>query len=43
MQDQITNRIALIMNEQHEKLKTAAEDVATFVLVVAVLALGVVW
>ena len=43
MQDQVTNRISMIMGEQHEKIKQAADDIATFVLVVVVLALGVVW
>ncbi len=43
MQDQVSNRIQIIMNEQHEKIKQAANDIATFVLVVVVLALGVVW
>ena len=43
MQDQVTNRIAMLMNEQHKKLKQTTDDIATFILVVAVLALGVVW
>jgi len=43
MQDQVTNRIAMLMNEQHENLKQVFDDIATFVLVVTVLALGIVW
>lgn len=43
MQDQVINCIAMLMNDQNEKIKQAADDIVTFVLIVAVLALGVVW
>ena len=43
MQDQVSNRITMLMNEQHEKIKQAADDIATFVLVLTVLTLGIVW
>ena len=43
MQDQVNNRIQMLMNEQHEKIKQVADDIATFALVLVVLALGVVW
>ena len=43
MQDQVSNRIEMIMNDQYEKIKQAADDIATFVLVLTVLTLGVVW
>ena len=41
MQDQISNRIQMLMNEQHEKIKQVVDDIAT--LVVVVLARGVAW
>ena len=43
MQDQVTNRIAMLMNEQHEKIKQAADDVFSLVFVVVILAVGLVW
>ena len=43
MQDQVTNRIQMLMNEQHEKLKQTAEDIASLVLILVILVLGVIW
>lgn len=43
MQDQITDRIKMIMDERHEKVKQVIDDIATFSLVLIVVALGVVW
>ena len=43
MQDQVTNRIQIIMDEQYQEIKQAADDVASFVLIALILAIGLVW
>jgi len=43
MQDQVTNRIQMLMGEQYKEIKQAADDVTSLVLIVVVLAIGVVW
>lgn len=43
MQDQINNRIDMIMGEQHEWFKQVIEDLATFGFILTVLAVGIIW
>jgi len=43
MQDQVTNRIQMLMNEQYQEIKQAADDIASFVLIAVILAIGLVW
>ena len=43
MQDQITNRIEIIMGEQHNNLKQVMNDLATIILFITILAVSVVW
>ncbi|MCF7970297.1 MAG: hypothetical protein K9L22_03910 [Methylococcaceae bacterium] len=43
MQDQVTNRIQMIMDEQCQEIKQAADSAASFVLIVVILAIGIVW
>jgi len=43
MQDQVTNRIQMLMDEQYQELKQAADDIASFVLIAVILAIGLVW
>jgi len=43
MQDQVTNRIQMLMGEQYQEIKQTADDVASFVLIAAILAIGLVW
>ena len=43
MQDQVTNRIEMIMNDHYEFMKQVVDDVISFILVVVILAIGVLW
>ncbi len=43
MQDQVTNRIQMLMGEQYTGMKQTADDIASIVLIVTVLAIGIVW
>lgn len=43
MQDQINNRIDMIMDDQREGFKQVIEDLAIFGLIVTVLGVGIVW
>ncbi len=43
MQDQVTNRIQMLMGEQYQEVKKTADDVASFVLIAVILAIGLVW
>jgi len=43
MQDQVTNRIQMLMGEQYQEMKQAADDVVSFVLIAVILAIGLVW
>lgn len=43
MQDQVTNRIQIIMDEQYQEIKQAADSAASFVLIVTILAIGIIW
>jgi len=43
MQDQVTNRIEMIMNDHYQSMKQIADDVASFILVVVILAIGLLW
>jgi len=43
MQDQVTNRIQMIMDEQYQGIKQIADDLAGFVFILVILAIGVVW
>jgi len=43
MQDQVTNRIDVIMEGQSAWAAQLIEDVATFSFIIAILALGVLW
>jgi len=43
MKDQVTNRIEMIMNDQYEFMKQVVDDVISFILVMVILAIGVLW
>jgi len=43
MQDQVTNRIDIIMEDQQHWLVQVIEDVATLCLVVSIVAVGIIW
>ncbi|BCG63582.1 MAG: hypothetical protein methR_P1310 [Methyloprofundus sp.] len=43
MQDQVTNRIELIMGDQRLWMRRILEDLMTFSLITAMLAVGIVW
>ncbi len=43
MQDQVTNRIDMIMQDQHHRLLHVVEELATLCFVVTIVAVGVIW
>ncbi len=43
MQDQITNRIDMIMNDQKHWIIHVAEDLATLSFVMSIITVGVIW
>jgi len=43
MQDQVTNRIQMIMDDQHKDIKQIANDIGSIVLIVIVLSIGIIW
>jgi len=43
MQDQITNRIDMIMGDQQHWLVHVVEDLATLSFVVSIVAVGIIW
>lgn len=43
MQDQITNRIEMIMEDQKHWLTHIAEDLATLCFIISIVTLGISW
>ena len=43
MQDQVTNRVEIIINDQYGKIKQIVNEIATVALFLVILALRVVW
>jgi len=43
MQDQVSNRIDMIMGDQYEWSKQAIDDLVTFGFIISVLAIGIIW
>jgi hypothetical protein len=43
MQDQVTNRIDMIMQDQQHWLLHVIEDLATLCFVVSIVAVGIIW
>ena len=43
MQDQINNRIDMIMGDRHGWFKQVIDDLVTFGFVITILAIGIIW
>ena len=43
MQDQVSNRIDMIMGDQQRWFKQVIDDIVTFAVVITILAIGIIW